>query len=262
MSSISSDLIALGGSMPLTPLQGATPRVGRMNGDHVDHVDPPPVPEPENTSPPESVSPESSSTSTPPGGAPATSSGGTRVFDNLEGRDPDYLMVGETVRIEVNGQVKTHVVKAGETLTSIGGDYGVSVQALIKTNKMDASLLGTNSQGQYFSTSGGPQPSPGGIVQAPSGTSPTSPNQPTTPAQQAAPTAQPRPKTELETLLENIDAVADQMTPEHANEMRALVKKAMGTEPLTQAEKEKLEEYEHDVKAMLTLQPSQPTALV
>jgi LysM repeat protein len=257
MGTVSSDLIA---GMPLTNYT-VRPRLDRANDNHEDHVDPPPVPEPEQASPPESTSPEPSAPSTPPGSAPASSQGATRVFNNLEGRDPDYLMVGETVRIEVNGQVKTHVVKAGETLTSIGGDYGVSVQALIKTNKMDAKLLGTNSQGQYFSTSGGPQPSPGGIVQAPSGASPTSPNQPATPTQPTAPTAQPRPKTELETLLENIDAVADQMTPEHANEMRALVKKAMGTEPLTQAEKEKLEEYEHDVKAMLTLQPGQPTAL-
>jgi LysM repeat protein len=116
----------------------------------------------------------SSSSSTSSGAGPSASSDapGTRVIGDSKGRDPDLIYTGE--KISVNG--KSHTVKNGETLSSIARANGTSVDALIKENNMDASLLGKTSRGQYFSA-GGPTPSPGGAqASAPDPLAPAGPN--------------------------------------------------------------------------------------
>jgi hypothetical protein len=110
----------------------------------------------------------------PKGTSPTGSGGGTHVFGNTEGRDPDLIFAGE--KIMVNG--KAYTVKDGETLSSIAAAHGTTVEALIKENKMDGALLGKDAAGAYYATGGSPQPSPGGTVASP----PTDPAAPSTTA--------------------------------------------------------------------------------
>jgi hypothetical protein len=96
------------------------------------------------------------------GGTPTTggsSGGGTRVFGNLQGRDPDLLFAGE--KIMINGKEVT--VADGQTLSSLAAQHGSTVAELIAENKMDASLLGPNGPNGAYFTPGGPQPAPGSL---------------------------------------------------------------------------------------------------
>jgi hypothetical protein len=160
--------------------------------------------------------------------------GGTHTFNNLAGRDPDLLYAGETIKIEVNGKTINHVVKSGETLSSIAAANGVTVDALIKTNGMDRSLLGKNTAGDYF-TSDGPQPAPGGHVKPPPEDS--VPPLPT--------------NAELEALRSNVQQLDGHgLEPGEAAEMLKLIDKAISDpKQLTSAEIKKLGEYEKTVKA-------------
>jgi hypothetical protein len=99
-----------------------------------------------------------------PGAGSAGSSRDTKVFNNLNGRDPDLLFEGETVKLP-NGQ--TVVVEAGETLSSIAAAHGTTVDQLIKANGMDGSLRGRNGPNGAWFTPGGPTPQPGGSVALP-----------------------------------------------------------------------------------------------
>jgi LysM repeat protein len=163
-------------------------------------------------------------------------SGGTHVFNNLTGRDPDLLYAGETIKIEVNGKTINHVVKPGETLSSIAAANGVSVAALIKTNGMDNNLLGKNSAGDYY-TSGGPQPAPGGHANPP-------------PEQSVAPLPT---SAELEALRSNVQQLDGHgLEPGEAAEMLKLIDKAISDpKQLTSADIKKLGEYEKTVKAKM-----------
>jgi hypothetical protein len=96
--------------------------------------------------------------SSPTGGT--TGSGGTKVFGNLQGRDPDLLFAGE--KIMINGKEVT--VADGQTLSSMAAQHGTTVEKLIAENKMDASLLGRNGPNGAYFTPGGPTPGPGDAV--------------------------------------------------------------------------------------------------
>ena len=99
------------------------------------------------------------------GNATGSSNGsGTRTWNNFNGRDPDLIYAGETIKLPDG---TTHVVQAGETLSSIAAKYGVSVDQLIEKNGFDRALLGKDPQGRYFDPGNGPQPSPGGSVAPP-----------------------------------------------------------------------------------------------
>jgi LysM domain len=184
--------------------------------------------------------PEAPSAGTPapttPTTPPRAGNGGTHTFNDLTGRDPDLLYAGETIKIEVNGKTINHVVKAGETLSSIAAANGVTVDALIKTNGMDAKLLGKNSAGDYF-TSGGPQPAPGGHANPP-------------PEQSVAPLPT---SAELEALRSNVQQLDGHgLEPGEAAEMLKLIDKAISDpKQLTSAEIKKLGEYEKTVKAKM-----------
>jgi LysM repeat protein len=103
-------------------------------------------------------------TPTSPNTGGATGSGrDTKVFGNLEGRDPDLLFAGE--KIMINGKEVT--VAEGDTLSSLAAKHGTTVDALIKENKMDASLLGKNGPNGAYFTPGGPQPANGGSTTPP-----------------------------------------------------------------------------------------------
>jgi LysM repeat protein len=221
------------------------------------------TPEPSTTTAPSSTPPAA-----PSGTAPTASpSGGTHVFNNLAGRDPDLLYAGETVKIEVNGKVINHVVKSGETLSSIAANNGVSVAALIKTNGMDNDLLGKNSAGNYF-VSGGPQPAPGSTsLTSHAGSTSTSSPDATPPVPDTttelqpnthlgtADISQPHSKDTLEITLANIGRMensTDQNVKPSAAESkawRALIDRAMRGEKLSEADETELvriEKYVHD----------------
>jgi LysM domain len=93
-------------------------------------------------------------------GGATGSGGGTRVFGNLQGRDPDLLFAGE--KIMINGKEVT--VADGQTLSSLAAQHGTTVEKLIAENKMDASLRGQNGPNGAYFTPGGPTPGPGGSV--------------------------------------------------------------------------------------------------
>jgi LysM repeat protein len=113
----------------------------------------------------EESQPSTGSGSTPPTttGGPASSGHDTKVFGNLEGRDPDLLFAGE--KIMINGKQVT--VADGDTLSSLAAKHGTTVEKLIAENKMDASLLGQNGPNGAYFTPGGPQPAPGGVQNPP-----------------------------------------------------------------------------------------------
>jgi LysM repeat protein len=113
-----------------------------------------------------STSNPGSTPSSTTGGA-TSSGGGTHVFGNLQGRDPDLLFAGE--KIMINGKEVT--VADGQTLSSLAAQHGTTVEKLISENKMDASLLGQNGPNGAYFTPGGPTPGPGGSVASPPGTS-------------------------------------------------------------------------------------------
>jgi hypothetical protein len=198
--------------------------------------------------------PSPGSPSSPP--ASAGSPGGTNVFNNLVGRDPDLLYAGETIKIEVNGKIINHVVKAGETLSSIAAANGVTVDALIKTNGMDRSLLGKNSQGQYYSTSGGPQPAPGTHQVPPA--IPPSTTAPALPSATVADLTQPHSKETLKATLHNIAYLEGrgEMTHDEAQAARTIVEKALRGDKLTAAEEKQLRDVENVVKHKAGVPPS------
>jgi LysM repeat protein len=103
------------------------------------------------------------SSSTPTGQPAAGAGRDTKVFGNLEGRDPDLLFAGE--KIMINGKEVT--VADGDTLSSLAAKHGTTVDALIKENKMDDSLRGQNGPNGAYFTPGGPQPAPGGVQATP-----------------------------------------------------------------------------------------------
>jgi LysM domain len=186
---------------------------------------------------PDPVATPASAEPPPSGSAPA---GGTNVYNNLENRDPDLIHVGETVKVEVNGKIINHVVKDGETLSSIAAKYGVTVNAVIATNHMKASLLGKGKDGQYFSV-GPMQPSPG-TMQAnpptavtPSTTSPVTATTSTDNTQQPSEDALQALK---DTILTRIGG-DDRDAPE-VKEAMALIDKALGGTKLTSDEIDKL----------------------
>ena len=120
-----------------------------------------------------------------PSGQPAAVAGrDTKVFGNLEGRDPDLLFAGE--KIMINGKEVT--VADGDTLTSLAAKHGTTVDKLIAENKMDTSLRGQNGPNGAYFTPGGPQPAPGGSQNPPASLAPTStaPN-PTAPPRNSSP---------------------------------------------------------------------------
>jgi LysM domain len=108
-----------------------------------------------------------STSSSTTGSTGSSSGGGTHVFGNLQGRDPDLLFAGE--KIMINGKEVT--VADGQTLSSLAAQHGTTVEKLISENKMDASLLGQNGPNGAYFTPGGPTPGPGGSVASPPGTS-------------------------------------------------------------------------------------------
>jgi LysM repeat protein len=128
-------------------------------------------------------------------GAPSGAAGhDTKVFGNLQGRDPDLLFAGE--KIMINGKAVT--VADGDTLSSLAAKHGTTVEKLIAENKMDAPLLGKNGPNGAYYTPGGPQPAPGGSQTQP-------PNSPAGTNGTTAPSAKPSaPDPELQ---KQIDAI-------------------------------------------------------
>jgi hypothetical protein len=171
--------------------------------------------------------PSPGSPSSPP--ASAGSPGGTNVFNNLVGRDPDLLYAGETIKIEVNGKIINHVVKA---------------------------LLGKNSQGQYYSTSGGPQPAPGTHQVPPA--IPPSTTAPALPSATVADLTQPHSKETLKATLHNIAYLEGrgEMTHDEAQAARTIVEKALRGDKLTAAEEKQLRDVENVVKHKAGVPPS------
>jgi LysM domain len=118
------------------------------------------------------------SSSTPPGQPSTGGSRDTKVFGNLEGRDPDLLFAGE--KIMINGKEVT--VADGDTLSSLAAKHGTTVEKLISENKMDASLNGKNGPNGAWFTPGGPQPANGGsTTPPPNATAPNNTTKPSTP---------------------------------------------------------------------------------
>jgi LysM repeat protein len=110
-----------------------------------------------------SASNSSANVSAPIAGSATSGSHDTKVFGNLEGRDPDLLFAGE--KIMINGKQVT--VADGDTLSSLAAKHGTTVEKLISENKMDASLLGKNGPSGAYFTPGGPQPANGGSTTPP-----------------------------------------------------------------------------------------------
>jgi hypothetical protein len=108
---------------------------------------------------------------------PAGAGHDTKIFGNLEGRDPDLLFAGE--KIMIGGKQVT--VADGDTLSSLAAKHDIAVEKLISENKMGASLAGKNGPGGAYFTPGGPQPAPGGSQTQPPN-SPTVANSTTTPS--------------------------------------------------------------------------------
>jgi hypothetical protein len=116
----------------------------------------------------------SPSPSTPTGtGQPSgtSSNGGTRVWNDFKGRDPDLVYAGETATVDG----KSYTFKAGDTLADAAKALGMDTKALAEKLGMDMSLWGQNGpNGAWFTD--GPVPTPGGTkaaapdVLAPSGT--------------------------------------------------------------------------------------------
>jgi hypothetical protein len=187
------------------------------------------------------------------GGSTAPSN--TNVYNNLQGRDPDLIHTGETVKIEVNGQIKEHVVKDGETLSSIAKQNGVSVASLVQTNGMDASLSG-KTNGQYFNVGAMVQPTPG-TAQANPPALPAATAAPVKPADSVADLEKPVDKETLDVTLTNIAYLEGKgeanggLSKTEASEMRALVSKAQSGTALSDADLQALKVAEAKVKDMV-----------
>jgi LysM domain len=212
--------------------------------------------------------PSADTTGTSDTSTSATAPSNTNVYNNLQGRDPDLIHTGETVKIEVNGQVKEHVVKNGETLSSIAKQNGVSVASLVQSNGMDASLSG-KSNGQYFNVGAMVQPTPGAIQNNPPAL-PAATAAPVQPADKVADLQKPVDKETLDITLKNIaylegkGVAAGGLSKEDATRMRTLVSKAQSDTPLSAAELEQLKTDESLVKEMvqvLNIRP-EPEVLV
>jgi LysM domain len=112
---------------------------------------------------PDNLPSRDANASEPSATTPADSTSNTAPAGALQGRDPDLIFTGE--KIMVNG--KAYTVKDGDTLTSIAAANGTTVAALIKSNDMNASLLGRNGpNGEYFVASAQP-PNGGAAATAP-----------------------------------------------------------------------------------------------
>jgi LysM repeat protein len=96
----------------------------------------------------------------------SSSAGGTNVFNDLNGRDPDLIHGGETIKL---ADGKTYTTTDSDTLESVARKTGNSVSQLMQQNGMNAALYGKNDSGKYFSvgkmtTGAAPHPVPGTTV--------------------------------------------------------------------------------------------------
>jgi LysM repeat protein len=84
---------------------------------------------------------------------PAPQSADTQAPAATQGRDPDLIYAGETIKL---ADGSTYTVKSGDTLSSIARATGASVDDLIAANGMNGALTDGNPY-----TSGAPQVAPG-----------------------------------------------------------------------------------------------------
>jgi murein DD-endopeptidase MepM/ murein hydrolase activator NlpD len=175
------------------------------------------------------------STSPPSTGDPTSSGGGTRVFGNLQGRDPDLIYADE--KIMINGKEVT--VQSGDTLSSLAAKHGTTVDKLIAENKMDASLLGKNGPNGAYYTPGGLQPAPGGSKTPPvDALAPQGPNGTYTKEQV------PALRAEVERLQKE-----GKLEPTKATELLGLLQKVENGETLSASDATKLTGLMKDLKA-------------
>jgi LysM repeat protein len=159
----------------------------------------------------------------------------TKVFGNLEGRDPDLLFAGE--KIMINGKQVT--VADGDTLSSLAAKHGTTVEKLIAENKMDASLLGKNGPNGAYFTPGGPQPAPGGSeTPRPNALAPQGPDGTYTKEQV------PALRAEVERLQKE-----GTLAPKKATDLMDLLKKIEDGDTLSASEATKLTGLMKDLKA-------------
>lgn len=148
----------------------------------------------------------------------AGSAGGTNVFNDLNGRDPDLIHGGETIKL-ANG--KTYTTTDSDTLESVARKTGNSVSQLIQQNGMNAGLYGKNDSGKYFSvgkmtTGAAPYPVPGTTV-----IKDAIPEVASTGSDQAPKANTPENKEALAVLLKFADGLAD------GEKSKALVQRAI-----------------------------------
>jgi hypothetical protein len=148
----------------------------------------------------------------------SSSAGGTNVFNDLNGRDPDLIHGGETIKL-ANG--KTYTTTDSDTLESVARKTGNSVSQLMQQNGMNAALYGKNDSGKYFSvgkmiTGAAPHPVPGTTV-----IQNAVPDVASAGSVQTAKTNTPENKAALAVLLKFADGLAD------GQESKALVQRAI-----------------------------------
>jgi LysM repeat protein len=165
-----------------------------------------------------------------------TSNGGTNVFNDLNGRDPDLVHGGEVFKL---ADGTTYTATDADTLESISRKTGNSVAQLMQQNGMNAALYGKNDSGQYFkvgkmTTSSALSPSPGTTtVNAVAATTRTD-------TEQAVNTNTRENKEALAALLKFADSLED------GQSSKALVQKAIDKpDSITESESAKLTELQN-----------------
>jgi hypothetical protein len=185
-------------------------------------------------------------TSRPAVTTPVPGGNGITPWNVMVNRDPDFLRAGETIRIDAN---RTHVVKPGETLSSIAQHYSVSVDSLIKINGMDASKLGKDpATGLYFAVGGAsvggvPTNPPGATAVTPTG----NPNEPGAATPQSTPAVATTPtptlpdtgpvRIALKWLMDHPDAV--KYSAEDGKELLGLIDKLNSGKTLSPEEQKR-----------------------
>lgn len=177
----------------------------------------------------------------------------------MQGRDPDFLRAGETVRIDAD---TTHVVKPGETLSSIAADYGVSVNSLVKVNGMDAALLGKDpATGLHFAVGGGgggsgSVPTATGNVVTPTGNTNGTPDAGGDPSP-APPADTADVQIALKWLMLHADSVG--YNTRDGDELQGLVSKINNNQTLSPEEQKRYEELAAQARSAFSNRPQLPT---
>lgn len=158
---------------------------------------------------PEPSVPGAAPTATPAGTTPAGTTPSTSA--TLQGRDPDLIYAGDKIKLPDGS---TYTVKAGDTLSGIARDHGVTLAKLMELNGFNPKLLDEYANGKLVKAHhvGDLMPAPGSATTTQTPGTAQTPQVPGTGSATGTETDPNKPNFPAKTLLEKLSEFIGPMT--------------------------------------------------